>query len=98
MPAPSGKKNIHTDHLLFTGIDYSQWDTIRQSGPDGRKYMEIFQGLYFRLYCTIHKSASVLQKFFRMFQILRCVDSYRFHFTDTYLYFISILQPAQLFQ
>ena len=60
--------------------------------------MEIFQGLYFRLYRTIHKSASVLQKFFCMFQILRCVDTDRFHVTDAYLYFISILQPAQLFE
>ena len=41
---------------------------------------------------------SILQKFFCPFQVLRGINSNSFHFTDTYLYFVSVLQPAKLLQ
>ena len=54
LPTGSSEKHIHAYYFLFTRINNSQWNTIWQCHSDGRKYTKIFQGLYFRLYFTIH--------------------------------------------
>lgn len=86
LPASPGKKHIYAYHFLFTRINNSQRNTVWQRHSNGRKYTKIFQGLYFRLYRTIHKIRFYSSKFFCPFQVLWGINSNSFHFTDTDLY------------